>query len=161
MAPAELLPRCQRQPSVTPNVTSAMQLLQHCDVIENNCINNNAATPLVEKFKLLMSMNKWIVHIQEKTFPPPPPPPPLPHPNKQEKKTIVDCIGACVINTSCRNGKYVCYFDKSWANMTIGAIALFSTWSDCKIVIAQMGFYLHRDWFQVLLGMFISYGNQK
>ena len=49
-------------------VTSQMLLLQHCDVIENNNIGNNAAIPSVEKLKLLMNVIEWIAHVQEKQF---------------------------------------------------------------------------------------------
>ena len=34
--------------------------------IENNGIGNNAATPLVAKFELLMNSNEWIAHVQWK-----------------------------------------------------------------------------------------------
>ena len=51
-----------------PIVTSQMLLLQHCDVIENNSIVSNAAIPFVEKFKLLMNIDKWITHVQVKQF---------------------------------------------------------------------------------------------
>ena len=47
-------------------MTSQVLLLQHCDIIENNSIGNNAAIPLVEKFTLLMNINEWIAHVQSK-----------------------------------------------------------------------------------------------
>ena len=49
-------------------MTSLMLLLRHCDVIQNNGIDNNAAIPLVEKFKSLININEWNAHVQEKQF---------------------------------------------------------------------------------------------
>ena len=56
-------------PGVWLIVTSQMLLLYHFDVIENNGIGNNAAIPLVEKFKLLININEWITHVQENNLP--------------------------------------------------------------------------------------------
>ena len=60
-----------------------MLLLQHCDVIENNTIDDSAAIALVEKFELLMNIYEWTRHVQDKKLPEPPPPPPK---KKQKKK---------------------------------------------------------------------------
>ena len=54
--------------SVCPIVTSHVLLLQHCDIIENNSIGNNAAIPLVETFKIFMNIDEWIAHVRSKQF---------------------------------------------------------------------------------------------
>ena len=68
VVPAEMLSLCWGHPSVFPIVTSQMLLFQHCDVIVNNSIGNNAAIPLVDWYKLLMNINEWIAHVKKKTF---------------------------------------------------------------------------------------------
>ena len=40
-------------------------IVQDCDVIESNSIDNNAAILLVEKFKLLMNNDEWIAHVKK------------------------------------------------------------------------------------------------
>ena len=68
VAPAELFFYWWGHPSVCPIVTPHMLLLRHWDFIQKNSTNNNAVIPLVAKFKLLMNINKWIAHVQEKQF---------------------------------------------------------------------------------------------
>ena len=58
--------RLLRAPSVCPIVTSHVLLLQHFDIIENNNIGNNAAIPLVEKFKLFTNIYELITLVQSK-----------------------------------------------------------------------------------------------
>ena len=53
---------------VCPIVKSHVLLLQYCDVIENSGIGNNAAIPLVEKFKLLLNNDRTF---QENIWPQP------------------------------------------------------------------------------------------
>ena len=56
----------------------APQCVSHCDVKDTvvaalwrhreQCICNNIAFPLVETFKLLINVNEWIAHVQDKHF---------------------------------------------------------------------------------------------
>ena len=54
-----------RVPQCVPHCDIVL-LLDHCYFIENNSTGKDAAIPLFELIKLLVNINEWISHVQEK-----------------------------------------------------------------------------------------------